>query len=76
MDNRIHGASAGVPGLVPASATPGAALASLASGGLFLRSARITICAEAGPAQSGLAYDNWGRKFTCDFMRPLRTPRW
>jgi putative membrane-bound dehydrogenase-like protein len=75
MDNRIHGASAGVPGLVPGSSLPGAALASLAGADFSFDPRALTICAEAGPAQSGLSFDNWGRKFTCDFMRPLRTPR-
>ena len=28
----------------------------------------------AGPAQSGLTFDNWGRKLVSDFARPLRTP--
>ena len=76
IDNRIHGGSAGVSGLVPGSATPGAALASLASADFSFDPRALTICAEAGPAQSGLTYDNWGRKLTCDFMRPLRTPRY
>jgi putative membrane-bound dehydrogenase-like protein len=76
LDNRIHGASAGVPGLVPGSATPGAALASLASADFSFDPRALTICAEAGPAQSGLSFDNWGRKFSCDFMRPLRMPRY
>ena len=36
----------------------------------------LTIRAEAGPAESGLSFDDWGRKFTCDFTQPLRTPRY
>jgi len=76
MDNRIHGASAGVPALVPGSSAPGAALASLTGADFSFDPRAVTIRAEAGPAQSGLSFDNWGRKFTCDFMRPLRTPRY
>ena len=76
MDNRIHGASAGVPALVPGSSAPGAAVASLTGADFSFDPRTLTICAEAGPAQSGLSFDNWGRKFTCDFMRPLRTPRY
>ena len=76
MNNRIHGASAGVPGLVPGSSAPGAALASLAGADFSLDPRALTIRAEAGPAQSGLSFDDWGRKFTCDFMRPLRSPRY
>ena len=76
LDNRIHGASAGVPGLVPGSTTPGAALAPLANADFSFDPRALTICAESGPAQSGLSFDNWGRKFTCDFIRPLRSPRY
>ena len=76
VDNRIHGASAAVAGLVPGSAAPGAALASLANADFSFDPRALTICAEAGPSQSGLSFDNWGRKFSCDFMRPLRTPRY
>ena len=76
LDNRVHGASAGVPALVPISSAEGASVASLASADFSFDPRALTICAEAGPAQSGLSFDNWGRKFTCDYMRPLRTPRY
>ena len=76
IDNRIHGASAGVPGLIPESSAPGAPLTSLAGADFSFEPRALTICADAGPAQSGLSFDNWGRKFTCDFMRPLRSPRY
>ena len=66
----------GCPALVPGSSAPGAALASLTGADFSFDPRALTICAEAGPAQSGLSFDNWGRKFTCDFMRPLRTPRY
>ncbi len=76
MDNRVHGASAGVPALLPLSSGPDAAMASLTSADFSFDPRSLTICAEAGPGQSGLSFDNWGRKFTCDFRRPLRTPRY
>ena len=31
----------------------------------------LALTTEAGSAQSGLCFDNWGRKFLCDFTRPL-----
>jgi len=74
MDNRIHAASAGVAAFVPGSDTPGAALVSLADADFSFDPRALTICAETGPAQSGLSFDNWGRKFTSDPMRPLCTP--
>ena len=41
-------------------------MASLASADFSFDPRALTICAEAGPAQSGLCFDNRGRKFTCD----------
>jgi putative membrane-bound dehydrogenase-like protein len=76
LDNRIHGASAGVSAVVPISSAPGASMTSLTRADFSFDPRALTICADAGPAQSGLTYDNWGRKFTCDFMRPLRMPRY
>ena len=74
MDNRIHAASAGVAAFLPGSDAPDAALASLTDADFSFDPRAFTIRAEAGPAQSGLGFDNWGREFTCDPMRPLRSP--
>jgi putative membrane-bound dehydrogenase-like protein len=76
LDNRIHAASAGVAGFVLASSAPGAALVSLNNSDFSFDPRGLTMCAEAGPTQSGLSFDDWGREFTCDFMRPLRAPRY
>jgi putative membrane-bound dehydrogenase-like protein len=76
LDNRIHAASAGVAGFVPGSSAPGAALVSLTGADFSFDPRALTLCAEAGPSQSGLSFDNWGRKLTCDFTRPLRSPRY
>lgn len=76
IDNRIHGASAGVAGFVPGSSAPGAGLVPLSGADFSFDPRALTICAEAGPAETGLSFDNWGRKFTCDFRRPLRTARY
>jgi len=75
MDNRIHAASAGVAAFVPESSAFGAPLVSLAGADFSFDPRALTMCAEAGPAQSGLSFDDWGRKFTCDSLRPLRSPR-
>jgi putative membrane-bound dehydrogenase-like protein len=76
LDNRIHAASAGIDGFVPASSAPGALPVPLNSADFSFDPRGLTICAEAGPAQSGLSFDDWGRKFTCNFLQPLRTPRY
>jgi putative membrane-bound dehydrogenase-like protein len=74
LDNRIHAASGGVAALVPESSAPGAGLVSLVRADFSFDPRALTLHAEAGPAQSGLSFDNWGRMFTCDFLRPLRSP--
>ncbi len=76
LDNRIHAASAGIAGMVPASSAPGAALVSLTGADFSFDPRAFTIWAEAGPAESGLSFDNWGRKFACDYRRPLRSARY
>jgi putative membrane-bound dehydrogenase-like protein len=76
MDNRIHAASAGVAAFVPESGAPGAPLVSLTGADFSFDPRALAMCAEAGPAESGLSFDDWGRKFTCDPLRPLRSPRY
>lgn len=76
IDNRIYAASAGVAAFVPGSDSPNAALLSLTEADFSFDPRALTICAEAGPSQSGLSFDNWGREFTCDPTRPLRSPRY
>ena len=74
LDNRIHAASGGVDGSVPATSAPGAAQVSLSSFDFSFDPRGLKLCAESGPAESGLCFDDWGRTFTCDRLRPLRTP--
>jgi putative membrane-bound dehydrogenase-like protein len=76
LDNRIHAASGGGAGSVPAYGAPGAAAVPLNSADFSFDPRELTLHAEAGPTESGLSFDDWGRKFTCDFMQPLRTPRY
>ena len=74
LDNRIHAASGAGAGSVPASGAPGAGQVPLSSADFSFDPRALTIHAETGPAESGLCFEDWGRKFTCDFMRPLRMP--
>src|SRR5439155_5465423 len=51
---------------------PGAELVSLAGSDFSFDPRSLVVSPEAGPAQSGLAFDSRGRKFVCDFALPLR----
>src|ERR1035437_5981931 len=73
LDNCIHAASGGVSAFAPGSSAPGADLVSLTGADFCFDPRALTLWAETGPAQSGLCFDDWGRKFTCDPMRPLRS---
>jgi putative membrane-bound dehydrogenase-like protein len=76
LDNCIHAASGGVSAFAPGSSAPGADLVSLTGADFCFDPRALTLWAETGPAQSGLCFDDWGRKFTCDPMRPLRSSRY
>ncbi len=73
LDQRIHGASAGIGGTI---AAPGAGLSpvSLARSDFAFDPRTLEVLPEAGPSLSGLSFDNQGRRFTSDFSRPLRMP--
>ncbi len=72
LDNRIHGATAGIGGIVTGanSARPGPT--SLVGSDFSFDPRSLTLLPEAGTAQSGLCFDNRGRKFLTDYTRPLR----
>jgi putative membrane-bound dehydrogenase-like protein len=76
LDNCIHAASAGVSAFVPGSSGPSADLVSLTGADFCFDPRALTMRVEAGPALSGLCFDDWGHKFTCDPTRPLRSPRY
>lgn len=71
LDNRIHGASGGIGGTVAGSDAAEGNLVSIADADFSFDPQALTLRAETGPAQSGLAFDSRGRKFLCDYMRPL-----
>jgi putative membrane-bound dehydrogenase-like protein len=73
LDNRIHGASAGIGGTITGSGGPGAPV-SVAGSDFSFDARTLTLTPEAGPAQSGSCFDNAGRRFVCDFSSPLRLP--
>jgi putative membrane-bound dehydrogenase-like protein len=76
LDNRIHGATAGWGGVIRLTNTAGAAFVSLAGSDFSFDPRELTIAPEGGPAQSGMTFDNHGRKFWCDLTHPLRTLRY
>ena len=73
-DNRIHGVSAGIGGEI---LSKGSTVPVSINGSDFSFDPRtLEVIAETGPAQSGLSFDSHGRKFVCDYLRPLMTPRY
>jgi putative membrane-bound dehydrogenase-like protein len=72
LDNRIHAGAAGIGGLVIERDGKGAEPVTLRRNDFSFDPRALTLELEAGSAQSGLAYDNRGRKFFCDFTHPLR----
>ncbi|HWV98565.1 MAG TPA: PVC-type heme-binding CxxCH protein [Candidatus Acidoferrum sp.] len=71
LDDRIHGATAGLGGAITASNWPGNSV-SLAGGDFSFDPRTLQVFPEAGPSQSGLTFDSSGREFVSDFARPLR----
>jgi putative heme-binding domain-containing protein len=56
------------------SNAPGAIRALMTGGDFAFDPRTLTVALEAGPAESGLAFDDRGRKFLCDPLHLLRTP--
>jgi putative membrane-bound dehydrogenase-like protein len=73
LDSHIHAANAGLADTASASSTPGSAPAWLTGGDFSFDPRTLTVSLEYGPAESGLTFDDRGRKFVCEPMRPLRT---
>jgi putative membrane-bound dehydrogenase-like protein len=74
LDCRIHAANAGLANDASASSASGATPDLSTGGDVSFDPRTLTVSFEAGPAQSGLTFDNRGRKFVCEPTRPLRTP--
>ena len=72
IDNRIHGVAAGQDGAVSAMVVSGVDLVPLHNQDFSFDGRSLTLMAEAGSGQSGLAFDIFGRRFVTDYTRPLR----
>jgi putative membrane-bound dehydrogenase-like protein len=73
-DNRIHGATAGLRGLVTSSASLQAVSVAIGDSDFSFDPRTLNLRPEPGPSFSGLSFDSFGRKYTSDFDRPLRMP--
>lgn len=73
LDNRIHGGTAGIGGLVNSSGV-GTDTVSLERHDFSFDPRTLRLFLEVGTAESGVAFDDTGRKFVSDFSTPLRTP--
>jgi putative membrane-bound dehydrogenase-like protein len=71
-DNRIHGLAAGLEGNISGSALPQPV--NLAGADFSFDPRTLDFRRETGNGKSGLAFDNFGRKFVSDLSRPVRQP--
>lgn len=71
LDNRIHGGSAGIGGLITAIAAPGTAPVLLGRHDFSFDPRALTLAIETGQAATGLTMDNFGRKYWTDSSHPL-----
>ena len=67
LDNRIHAVTAGVGGLL----NPGNPV-SIDGCDFSFNPRTLAVFRESGPAQSGVTFDNYGRRFVSDLAKPLR----
>src|SRR5437870_3170582 len=74
LDNRIHGAAAGLGGQVNNLKTANPEQLELAHNDFAFDPKALTIAAEAGPGVSGLSFDSRGRRWLSDFTHPLKQP--
>lgn len=73
-DNRIHGSSGGIGGDISSQGSGG--VVSIDGADFSFDPRSLEVVAETGPSQSGLTFDNSGRQFVSDFLRPLLTPNY
>jgi putative membrane-bound dehydrogenase-like protein len=73
LDDRFHGVSAGIDGTLTASNWPSGVI-SLAGSDFAFAPRSLEALRETGPAQSGLTFNDAGRRFVSDHVRPLRLP--
>lgn len=71
LDNRIHGVTGAAAGGVSNARTQGNPPAPVAGIEIAFDPRTNSVSAEAGPAFSGLSFDNWGSRFLNQPSRPL-----
>jgi putative membrane-bound dehydrogenase-like protein len=74
LDNRIHGVTAGIGGLVRSPGSPEAEPVDLFGSDFSFDPRTLSIAPETGGGQSGLTFDARGRKLVCGLEYPLRQP--
>jgi putative membrane-bound dehydrogenase-like protein len=73
LDNRFHGVTAGIDGSLTASNWSSGTI-SLTGSDFAFTPRSLEAFRETGPAQSGLTFNDAGRRFVSDRVRPLRLP--
>jgi putative membrane-bound dehydrogenase-like protein len=73
LDNRFHGVTAGSEGTLTASNWPSRSISLTRSDFAFIPRS-LEAFRETGPAESGLTFNDAGRRFVSDHVRPLRLP--
>ncbi len=72
LDNCLHCGMAGLDGAVSVLSAAQVPSVLLADSDFAFDPRTLALFPEAGPAQTGISFDNRGRKFLCDSNRPLR----
>jgi putative membrane-bound dehydrogenase-like protein len=70
-DGRIYGTSAGLGGEVSSPAAPSLPVVELQGADFSFDPRTLALRREAGPAESGVIFDPFGRRFVSEFRRPL-----
>jgi putative membrane-bound dehydrogenase-like protein len=72
LDNCVHAGASGIGGTITSSEGKSSDAIALGRDDFSFDPRALTLSPQAGSAQSGLTFDNRGRKFFCNFTHPLR----
>jgi putative membrane-bound dehydrogenase-like protein len=72
-DNRIHVGTAGLGGTLSGVDLPNAVGLELGGNDFAFDPRAMTVVSDPGSAQSGMCFDDFGRRFFCELARPVRT---
>jgi putative membrane-bound dehydrogenase-like protein len=72
LDNRLHCGMAGLDGVVSVLSAAQLPSTPLSDSDFAFDPRTLALAPEAGPAQTGMSFDDRGRKFVCDSSHPLR----